>query len=156
MHFLLVLALAAMMISSGVAIATSRNLADAEVVKMAAAESGVVQSFVLASKLYVASTPYSGSGTDDLTWSAIKTAPGLPVGAAAANVPATWRVRRTATLWVVCANIRSELSAQNVLGKTDLMPTGSNALISLNSSTQQFVLGVQDGNTKAALITLCA
>ncbi len=156
MHFLLILALTVMMVATGISVATNRKLESAEAVKMAAAESLVVESFVLAAKHYVAANAYNAAGQNDLAWASIKTTPGVPVGAAAANVPATWRVRRGATDWVVCATVMSELSAQNVLGKTDLMPAGSNALISISGTTQQFVLGVQDANTKAALITRCA
>jgi hypothetical protein len=156
MHFLLILALTVMMVSSGISVMTSRKLESAEAVKVAGGESYVVESFVLVAKSFVAANPYSVSGNNDLNWAAIQTTPGVPVGSIAANVPATWRVRRTATDWVVCASVMSELAVQNVLGKTDLMPAGSNALISLSGTTKQFVLGVQDANTKAALITRCA
>ena len=157
MHYLLTLALAAMMIATGISVATSRSIEDAEAVKLAAAQAGVGQAFVLASKMYVAANTYTAGGANDLAWSNLKTTEGLPVGAAAANVPSPWRLRRaSATSWVVCATVMSELSMQNVLGKKDLMPTEGNALISLAGTTQQFVLGVQDANTKAALITRCA
>lgn len=156
MHYLLILVLTVMMAATGISVMTSQKMARAELVQTAAAESNVVKSFVIGAQKYVAVNPYSPGGVNDLDWAAIKATPGMAVGIAGASVPATWRVRRNATNWVVCATVMSELSAQNLVGQANLMPTGSNALIAVSGTTNQFVLGDQDANTKAALITRCA
>lgn len=156
MHYLLILVLTVMMAATGVSVMTNQKMARAELVQAAAAESNVVKSFVIAAEKYVQANPYNAAGVNDLDWASIKATPGVGVGIAGASVPDTWRVRRNATSWVVCATVMSELSAQNLIGQAGLMPAGSNALISVSGTTSQFVLGDQDANTKAALITRCA
>lgn len=156
MHYLLISVLTVMLVATGVSYMTRQKMEQAEMIQAAAAEANVVKSFVIASEKYMQANPYNPSGVNNLGWASIKTTPGVGVGIAGASVPVTWSVRRNPTSWVVCATVMSELTAQNLIGQAALMPSGSNALISVSGTTNQFVLGEQDGSTKATLITRCA
>ncbi len=156
MNFLIILALSAILVSTGLSFETSRKLQDAEQIKMAESESNVVGAFVVAAKHRVGTTPYNSSNAT-FDWAAIKATPGLPVGIAGANVPSTWRLKRTsATEWVGCVTVMNELAAQNLIGKSASLPSGANVLVNLSGTSWKFVLGVHDESKKAAVIGLCA
>lgn len=67
------------------------------------AEAGKVAAFKQVANLYIAANP---TATGAITWSAISTTPGLPLGLAGASIPSNWKIVADGNMgYTICADV---------------------------------------------------
>ncbi|MCX8017397.1 MAG: hypothetical protein N2690_05805, partial [Rhodocyclaceae bacterium] len=81
----------------------NRTIGYAESQQVAKREADLYRSFALAASYVMAKEPFAGSAVQTRTWTQLRASPHVPPHLKNLEMPAGWRVRGTASAWVICA-----------------------------------------------------